>query len=90
MTFGEDTFVVVVLSSVSYRELVEKVLKKIRLCGGEKSRVEGVNLRLRYRDEDGDKILITSGEDVAMAFEAVRANEVGNPTLVLFVEVAEA
>lgn len=88
VTFGEDTFVVVVLSSVSYKELLEKVLKKIRLCGGEKSRVEGAHLRLRYRDEDGDKILITSGEDVTMAFEAVKANSVtGTQTLVLFVSV---
>jgi cell division control protein 24 len=90
VTFGEDTFVVVVLSSVSYRELLEKVLKKIRLCGGDKlGRVEGSNLRLRYRDEDGDKILITSEEDVGMAFEGVRPNEQGTTTLILFVEVAE-
>ncbi|BGP19839.1 hypothetical protein JCM10213_003148 [Rhodosporidiobolus nylandii] len=71
--FGEDTFVVVVLDSVPYPELVDKVLKKIRMCGGDKARVESSALRLRYRDEDGDRILITSEEDVAMAFETARA-----------------
>ncbi|BGP11166.1 Rho guanine nucleotide exchange factor scd1 [Rhodotorula toruloides] len=70
--FGEDAFVVVVLDNVSYPDLVEKVLKKIRMCGGDKARVEGSAVRLRYRDEDGDRILITSEEDVSMAFETAR------------------
>ncbi|GAA6053765.1 hypothetical protein JCM3770_005106 [Rhodotorula araucariae] len=70
--FGDDAFVVVVLDSVPYPDLVEKVLKKIRLCGGDTARVAGSALRLRYRDEDGDRILITSEEDVAMAFETAR------------------
>lgn len=89
VTYGEDTFVVVVLSSVSYRELVEKVLKKIQLCG--RGNVEASTLRLRYQDEDGDRILITSEEDVMMAFEAVRAMSPSQPpqgqTLVLFATV---
>ncbi|GJN93807.1 hypothetical protein Rhopal_006865-T1 [Rhodotorula paludigena] len=70
--FGEDTFVVVVLDTVPYPELVDKVLKKIRMCGGDKARVDSSALRLRYRDEDGDRILITSEEDVTMAFETAR------------------
>ena len=89
VTFGEDTFVVVVLATVSHRELVDKVLKKIRLCG--RSGVEASSLRLRYQDEDGDKILITSEEDVQMAFEAVRVmSPVGGgqpPTLAVFATV---
>ncbi|GAA5888278.1 hypothetical protein JCM6882_008566 [Rhodosporidiobolus microsporus] len=71
--FGEDTFVVVVLDSVPYADLVDKVLKKIRMCGGDKARVDSSAVRLRYRDEDGDRILITSEEDTAMAFETARA-----------------
>lgn len=89
VTFGEDTFVVVVLASVTHRELVDKVLKKIRLCG--RSGIEASSLRLRYQDEDGDRILITSEEDVMMAFEAVRSMSPpggGAPqTLVLFATV---
>lgn len=91
VTYGDDTFVVVVLSTVSYRELLDKVLKKIRLCG-DRSQVDVASLRLRYQDEDGDKILITSEEDVTMAFEAVRSMAVGGAasgpqTLVLFATV---
>ncbi|KAI5481223.1 cell division control protein 24 [Pseudohyphozyma bogoriensis] len=86
VTYGDDTFVVVVLSSVSYPELVDKVLKKIRLCGVRS--MDATSLRLRYQDEDGDRILITSEEDVMMAFEAVRAMSSGpNQTLVLFATV---
>lgn len=76
VTFGEDTFVVVVLSTVSFKDLQEKVIKKIRLCG-DRSNVDVNQLRLRYQDEDGDKILITSEEDVAMAFEFVKMNAGG-------------
>lgn len=70
--FGDDAFVVVVLDTVPYPDLVDKVLKKIRMCGGDRARVDGQSLRLRYRDEDGDRILITSEEDVTMAFETAR------------------
>lgn len=70
--FGDDTFVVVVLDSVPYVDLVEKVLKKIRMCGGDKAKIESQQLRLRYRDEDGDRILITSEEDIGLAFETAR------------------
>lgn len=89
VTYGEDTFVVVILTSVTYEELLEKVLKKIRLCG-DRSKVEGQALRLRYEDEDGDRILITSQDDVAMAFDAARATSgMAGPTqaLVLFASV---
>jgi cell division control protein 24 len=71
--FGEDTFVVVVLDTVLYAELVDKVLKKIRMCGGDRARVEAGSLKLKYQDEDGDRIKITSQEDVAMAFETARS-----------------
>lgn len=79
VTYGDDTFVVVVLSSVSYRELLEKVLKKIRMCG-DRTKVDDASLRLRYEDEDQDRILITSGEDVAMAFESARIGDGNNST----------
>jgi cell division control protein 24 len=85
VTYGEDTFVVVVLSTVSYRELLDKVLKKIRLCG-DRTKVDEGSLRLRYQDEDGDKILITSEEDVTMAFEVMNHSS-QTPTLVLFATV---
>ncbi|KAM0786110.1 hypothetical protein ACM66B_006920 [Microbotryomycetes sp. NB124-2] len=70
VTYAEDTFVIVVLNTCTYKGLVDKVLKKIRLCGRQLN--DESSLRLRYQDEDGDRILITSEEDVVMAFEGVK------------------
>ena len=62
----------VVLSNVSYVELVEKVVKKIRLCGGERAAVEPESVVLKYKDEDGDDVSIKTQEDVVLAFESAR------------------
>jgi len=67
--FNEDIFVIQVPRSTEYYDLVDKVGKKIRLCG---SRRDDVPLRVKYRDEDGDMISLGSTEDVQMAFEAFR------------------
>lgn len=67
---GEDKLVVVVLSSINLADLTEKVTKKIRLISGRKGPMDA--LRIRYIDEDGDKILMHDDEDVQMAFELSR------------------
>jgi cell division control protein 24 len=67
--FHEDIFVVHVPVRVEFVELVEKVGKKIRLCG---PRRDDGPLRVKYRDEDGDLVSLGSTEDVQMAFESVR------------------
>ncbi|UZJ53026.1 hypothetical protein CBS101457_002346 [Exobasidium rhododendri] len=67
---GDDKLVVVVLSSISLLDLTEKVSKKIRLVSGRRDALE--SLRIRYIDEDGDKILMHDDEDVQMAFEMSR------------------
>jgi len=64
--FYEDIFVIQVPRSTQYNELVEKVGKKIHLCG--RRRDDGP-LRVKYRDEDGDLVSLGSTEDVQMAFE---------------------
>lgn len=64
--FHEDIFVIQVLRATHYNELVEKVGKKIHLCG--RKRDDGP-LRVKYRDEDGDLVSLGSTEDVQMAFE---------------------
>lgn len=68
LSVGEDTLTIVVLANIAYRELVDKIIKKIRLCGDRQRADE--SLRLRYEDEDGDKILISGDDDVAMALES--------------------
>ncbi|KAF9448199.1 hypothetical protein P691DRAFT_781278 [Macrolepiota fuliginosa MF-IS2] len=67
--FHEDIFVIQVPRVTEYDDLVEKVGKKIRLCG---PRRDDGPLRVKYRDEDGDMVSLGSTEDVQMAFEAFR------------------
>ncbi|KAG1807666.1 uncharacterized protein BJ212DRAFT_1437005 [Suillus subaureus] len=67
--FNEDIFVIQVPRSTEYYDLVDKVGKKIRLCG---PRRDDTPLRVRYRDEDGDMVSLGSTEDVQMAFESFR------------------
>jgi cell division control protein 24 len=67
--FHEDIFVIQVPRATDYADLVEKVGKKIRLCG---PRREDGPLRVKYRDEDGDMISLGSTEDVQMAFESYK------------------
>jgi len=73
--FGSDIFVVQVPRALEYQELVEKVGKKIRLCG---PRRDDGPLRVKYEDEEGDLISMRSTEDVDMAFA-------GKPQVVLHV-----
>ncbi|KAI0930336.1 hypothetical protein AcW1_010367 [Taiwanofungus camphoratus] len=67
--FHEDIFVIQVPRMTEYTELVEKVGKKIRLCG---PRRDDGPLRVKYKDEDGDLVSLGSTEDVQMAFESFR------------------
>ncbi|TRM69275.1 hypothetical protein BD626DRAFT_421369 [Schizophyllum amplum] len=77
--FHEDIFVIQVPRSTEYAELVEKVGRKIRLCG---PRRDDGPLRVKYRDEDGDMVSLGSTEDVQMAFEQYKP---GTP-VTLFVQ----
>ncbi|SCV73192.1 BQ2448_7117 [Microbotryum intermedium] len=83
INFGSDAFIVVAPGRVSHRELLDKVLKKLRLCGHAVRNSAG--LRLRYEDEDGDRILIGDDLDLQIALEDLEATvTTGQPTLVLF------
>ena len=63
--FGSDIFVIQVSRITEYGDLVERVGKKIRLCG---PRRDDGPLRVKYEDEEGDLISMRSTEDVEMAF----------------------
>jgi len=76
--YNEDLFVIIVNRHTDFQELVDKVGKKIRLCGGRK---DGSALRIRYRDEDGDYVSLGSNEDVQMAFDTSRVSTGGQVTL---------
>ncbi|KAL1710614.1 hypothetical protein EV121DRAFT_266519 [Schizophyllum commune] len=77
--FHEDIFVIQVPRSTEYPDLVEKVGRKIRLCG---PRRDDGPLRVKYKDEDGDMVSLGSTEDVQMAFEQYKP---GTP-VTLFVQ----
>lgn len=67
--FLEDIFVIQLPRTTEYVELVEKVGRKIRLCG---PRRDDGPLKVKYVDEDGDMVSLGSTEDVQMAFETIR------------------
>ncbi|KAJ9076711.1 Guanine nucleotide exchange factor for Cdc42p [Entomophthora muscae] len=75
LNYMEDVFIIMVPSTIDYEELLEKVEKKLRICGGRKGGQPmdlSAGFRVRYRDEDNDFITINSDDDVQMAFESVR------------------
>ncbi|KAK9893481.1 hypothetical protein P389DRAFT_181959 [Cystobasidium minutum MCA 4210] len=86
VNYGEDTFVIVVLATITYQELSKKVVHKIHLCGARTNGLDASTLRLKYEDEEGDKILMTADDDVAMAFDWLRS--CGNPhaSLIVYAE----
>ena len=63
--FGSDIFVIQVLRTTKYDELVEWVGKKIRLCGPWQ---DDGPLRVKYEDEEGNFVSMHSTEDVETAF----------------------
>ncbi|CBQ71165.1 related to CDC24-GTP/GDP exchange factor for Cdc42p [Sporisorium reilianum SRZ2] len=70
VSFQDDKYVVVVLSTTSFSALLDKVTKKIRLCSG---KLVEHTLRMRYIDDDGDAVLISDDDDVQMAFDSALA-----------------
>lgn len=68
VNYGNDIFIVLLPHDAGYEGLMERVEKKIRLCGQSASDVN--SFRIRYKDEDGDLITINSNEDVLMALES--------------------
>jgi cell division control protein 24 len=67
ITYGNDMFVVVVPSDVTYNQLVQKVRHKLSVCSNVGR--DGP-LRMKYQDEDGDLVTVSSDEDVAMAVDS--------------------
>ncbi|KAG0204675.1 hypothetical protein BGX28_003463 [Mortierella sp. GBA30] len=76
VNFQEDSYLIVVPIQIGYSELIERVEKKIRLCGSR--RVEAQPLRLRYKDEDNDYIIMKDDDDISLAFESCFADGVMN------------
>ncbi|KTW29133.1 uncharacterized protein T551_02407 [Pneumocystis jirovecii RU7] len=69
VNYLDDIFVIIVAPNIGYAQLIEKVERKIHLCGNYAAKNLKQPLRIRYQDEDGDHITINSDEDVQMAVE---------------------
>jgi PB1 domain len=67
ITYGSDMFAIVIPHDVTYSALVSKVLHKLSVCSNVPK--DGP-IRMKYQDEDGDLVTISSDEDVAMALES--------------------
>ncbi|KAF9325702.1 hypothetical protein BG006_010823 [Podila minutissima] len=76
VNFQEDAYLIVVPTQIGYNELIERVEKKIRLCG--RIRSDSHPLRLRYKDEDNDYIIMKDDDDISLAFESCYAEGVMN------------
>lgn len=61
----EDTFLLIVPSDVTYAVLLERVERKVRLCGKQTPNP----LRIKYKDEDDDFVTMHSDEDIQMALD---------------------
>ena len=67
--FQEEVFIIQVPRSAEYLDLVDTLGRKIRW---RRHRRDDGPLRVRYKDTDGDMVLLESTEDVQMAFEQHR------------------
>lgn len=63
--FLQDSFLLIMPANISYQQLLERVERKIRLCGKQTP----VPLRIKYKDEDDDFVTMNSDEDIQMALE---------------------
>ncbi|KAI8143681.1 hypothetical protein BJV82DRAFT_668725 [Fennellomyces sp. T-0311] len=77
LNYMDGVYVIVVPLDINYNELVDRIERKVRLYGRDMDALVG----LKYQDEDGDLITISSSEDVQMGFESRGASN----TVSLFV-----
>ncbi|KAJ2721066.1 Guanine nucleotide exchange factor for Cdc42p [Coemansia sp. Benny D115] len=99
--FHNDIYVVIARQEMQYKELADRVDRKIKICAGPHVGITSglehdilsappLNIRMRYQDEDGDMVIIGSDEDVQMAFESANAakmDESSIGTLNIFVTI---
>ncbi|KAI9016423.1 Dbl homology domain-containing protein [Phycomyces nitens] len=67
LSYHDGIYVIVVPQEATFLELMERVERKIRLVANLQP---NEMLKLKYPDEDGDHITISSDDDVLMAFES--------------------
>ena len=69
VNYGNDKFVIIVPYNIAYAQLMDRIERKVKLCGSGPDMSPCPNIKIRYQDEDGDFILMNSDDDVQMAFD---------------------
>ena len=77
----DDSFLIIVPETIKYEQLLERIERKIRLCG---KRIP-VPLKIKYKDEDYDFVSINSDEDVSMALDMVSMDENAGVPLTIWI-----
>ncbi len=83
LRFENDTFTLIIAKNITFQDLKAKVEKKI------KSRLLTLpsNPKIKYEDEDGDRVILQSDDDILMAIDMIRelaADANGQPVLTLW------
>jgi cell division control protein 24 len=67
--YNGDKLAIVVPYSIPYAQLIDRIERKVRICGNGPEISPTAPIRIRYQDEDGDFISMNSDDDVMMAFD---------------------
>ncbi|KAK9368524.1 hypothetical protein V1509DRAFT_653102 [Lipomyces kononenkoae] len=80
LSFQNDSYLVLLPTPASFKDVVNKIEKKLRICNGSafndilaSSRVTGINglgYRLKYLDEDGDLVVLEDEDDWEVAIDS--------------------
>ncbi|KAK9386569.1 hypothetical protein V1515DRAFT_571718 [Lipomyces mesembrius] len=80
LSFQNDSYLVLLTAPASFKDVVSKIEKKLRICNASafndivaRNRASGINrlgYRLKYRDEDGDLVVLEDEDDWEVAIDS--------------------
>ena len=74
INLGNDKFVIIVPYNVAYTQLMDWIERKVKTRGSRPGAPSPPSIRIRYLDEDGDYIRVSSDDDLRMAFDTSGAS----------------
>ena len=74
INLGNDKLVIIVPYNVAYTQLMDWIERKVKTRGSRPGAPSPPNIRIRYLDEDGDYIRVSSDDDLRMAFDTSGAS----------------
>ncbi|KAI5777525.1 hypothetical protein EDC01DRAFT_623953 [Geopyxis carbonaria] len=67
--YNNDKLAIIVPYGIAYMQLLDRIERKVKICGNGPEISPSSPIRIRYQDEEGDFISMSSDDDVQMAFE---------------------